>query len=352
MAYISSASCISPQQSFGAAMLPAAEMPIASNMLRAIEPDYKTFLNIPSARRMSRLIKMGVSAAMNCLKQSGVSVPDAIIAGTGLGCMEDSEKFLASLISNNEGTLSPTSFIFSTHNTVAGQIALLLQCNNYNFTHTHRGLSFENTLMDAMLFLNDNPQAQVLAGASDEVTETSFKILQRLGAIKKETVQVSDLKSSGTSGTLAGEGSAFFLLSNTAGENSLAKISGLTSFSIPENEIEISDNISTFLQSHNLSESDLIMYGSNGDVNGDAIYSKVRKQFFVGNPSGCFKHLCGEYHTSTAFGMWTSAMMLKNKHVPAYMLLNDHAPAGDLNRVLIFNHYKGREFSLILLEKC
>jgi len=99
--------------------------------------------------------------------------------------MEDSEKFLASLITGNEQTLSPTSFIFSTHNTVAAQIALLLKCNNYNFTHTHRGLSFENALLDSFLFLNDNPAANVLVGASDEVTETSFRILQRLGAIKR-----------------------------------------------------------------------------------------------------------------------------------------------------------------------
>ena len=350
--YIRSASCISPQQTFGAAMLPAAVMPIVTNMIRAIEPDYKTHLNIPAARRMSRLIKMGVCAAMSCLKQVEVSVPDAIIAGTGLGCMEDSEKFLSALISNNEETLSPTSFIFSTHNTVAGQIALLLQCNNYNFTHTHRGLSFENTLMDAMLFLNDNPEAQVLAGASDEVTETSYKILQRLGVIKKETLTDKDLETSDSSGTLAGEGSVFFLLSNSAGGSPLARISGLTTFSLPANENEVAANVRKFLSEHRVDESDLIMYGLNGDTKSDSIYRQVRKEFFAGNPSGCFKHLCGEYHTATAFGTWASAMMLKNRQVPDYMLLNDQKLAGELKRILIFNHYKGREFALILLEKC
>jgi 3-oxoacyl-[acyl-carrier-protein] synthase II len=347
--YIRAASCISPQQSFGAAVLPASEISLATNMVRAIEPDYKTHLNIPSARRMSRLIKMGVCAALNCLKDSGVAVPDAIIAGTGLGCMEDSEKFLASLITNNEQTLSPTAFIFSTHNTVAGQIALLLQCNNYNFTHTHRGLSFENTLMDAMLFLNDNPNAQVLAGASDEVTETSFKILQRLGAVKRDTIVADGIRSSGT---VAGEGSAFFLLNKTAIENVLAKISGLATFSNPENENEIYSNIRKFAKDHQISDMDLILYGFNGDVKGDGIYSAIKNKFFERNPAGYFKHLCGEYHTSTAFATWMAASMLKNQQVPGYMMLNDQPPANGLNRILIFNHYKGREFALILLEKC
>lgn len=349
--YIRSASCISPQQSFGTASLPVAEVSFAANMVRAIEPDYKTYLNIPAARRMSRLIKMGVCAAMNCLKDGGVSVPDAIIAGTGLGCMEDSEKFLASLITNKEETLSPTSFIFSTHNTVAGQIALLLQCNNYNFTHTHRGLSFENTLMDAILFIHDNPQAQVLAGASDEVTETSFKILQRLSAVKKEIVG-SNIISSDSVGTVAGEGSAFFLLNNTASENSLAKISGLTTFSNPKSEIEILSHIQKFISDKSISESDLVMYGINGDVKGDAIYNQAGKEFFEKNPSGYFKHLCGEYHTSTAFATWLAASTLKNQQVPSYLLVNKQQAVMDVKRILIFNHYKGREFSLILLEKC
>jgi len=350
--YIRSASCISPQQSFGAAVLPATEISLTANKVNAIEPDYKTHLNIPAARRMSRLIKMGVCAALNCLKDGGVAVPDAIISGTGLGCMEDSEKFLASLITNNEQTLSPTAFIFSTHNTVAGQVALLLQCNNYNFTHTHRGLSFENTLMDAKLFLNDNPQAQVLAGATDEVTETSFKILQRLGAVKKETIGTESIKTPTSSGTVAGEGSAFFLINSTANENALAKISGLTTFSNPANENEIHSNIHRFVSDHHITENDLILYGFNGDVKGDGIYTEVKKKFFESNPAGYFKHLCGEYHTSTAFASWIAALMLKNQQVPGYVLLNNQPSRGELNRVLIFNHYKGREFALILLEKC
>ena len=53
-------------------------------------------------------------------------MPDAIITGTGLGCLEDTEKFLTAMVTNKEEFLTPTSFIQSTHNTVSAQIALLL----------------------------------------------------------------------------------------------------------------------------------------------------------------------------------------------------------------------------------
>lgn len=350
--YINAASCISPQPVFGAGKLPAEPQTHSGNRLNAIEPDYKLHLNIPAARRMSRLIKMGVCTALDCLKSGAVQVPDAIIAGTGLGCMEDSEKFLASLITNNEQTLSPTSFIFSTHNTVAAQVALLLKCNNYNFTHTHRGLSFEHSLVDAMLYLNDNPEANVLAGAADEVTDSSFKILQRLGAIRQDEDAGQDLKDTSSRGSIAGEGSAFFILNKTKKEGSLAKLAALETFSNPENGQEVLNRIQSFSSEHNFSDEDLFLLGINGDVNGDRIYHEALAQKFKSNPVAYYKHLCGEYHTSTAFACWAAAMILKNASIPSYMLLDSSVVSKPVKRALIFNHYKGREFSLLLLEQC
>jgi len=348
--FIRAASCISPQPTFGSPQLPVDTKIFSENRLAAIEPDYKTHLNIPSARRMSRLIKMGVCAALSCLRDAEVKIPDAIICGTGLGCMEDSEKFLASLIDNQEQTLSPTSFIFSTHNTVAGQVALLLHCNNYNFTHTHRGLSFENSLLDAMLFLEDYPDSNVLVGATDELTSTSFKILERLGVIKKEAGNFS-IVDARTPGTIAGEGSAFFALKAHGDENNLAKVTAVSTFSNPVNEKEIDKRISDFILRHKIDEHDFILTGMNGDVTGDKIYTDIIEAYFNRNAAGFYKHLCGEYHTSTAFACWLSALMLKEQRLPGYLMMkknNDHQP----NRVLIFNHYKGREFALMLLEKC
>lgn len=63
-------------------------------------------------------------ASALAMKDANVESVDAIITGTGLGCIEDSEKFLKSILDNKEEFLTPTSFIQSTHNTVGAQIAL------------------------------------------------------------------------------------------------------------------------------------------------------------------------------------------------------------------------------------
>ena len=74
-----------------------------------------------------------------------------LLPDTGLGCLEDTEKFLSSIYTNEEKLLNPTPFIQSTHNTVAGAIALAIKCHGYNATYTHRGFSFESALEDALI---------------------------------------------------------------------------------------------------------------------------------------------------------------------------------------------------------
>ncbi len=95
-----------------------------------------------ASRRMSRIIKMGVCAAMKCLQDAEIKNPDAIITGTGMGCIEDTGKFLSSYIENEEKLLNPTPFIQSTHNTVGAAIALMLKCHNYNNTLWSQGIFF------------------------------------------------------------------------------------------------------------------------------------------------------------------------------------------------------------------
>ena len=118
--------------------------------LSCIEPDYPTYIDPRHLRRMSRILKMGVAASVMALREAGVMSPDGIITGTGYGCLEDTGIFLRKMIDHREQALSPTPFIQSTHNTIGSQIALILNCQGYNQTYTHEGLSFETSLLDAM----------------------------------------------------------------------------------------------------------------------------------------------------------------------------------------------------------
>src|SRR5690606_23697214 len=155
------------------------------------------------------------TAAKMALNESGVSVPDAIITGTGQGCKQDTEKFLEEMLEQEENLLSPTSFIQSTHNTVGGHIALNLKCNSYNVTYTQNSGSLESALIDAQLLFREFPKGiKVLAGGVDEISLTITEFLYRDGQLKQEEIVNTQLYDHPTPGTITSEGAHFFLLSS------------------------------------------------------------------------------------------------------------------------------------------
>src|SRR4051812_39866005 len=161
-AYIKGTGIISPQKTFDTTDFLSEIVEHNSNSYKAIEPSYKDFLNPIMARRMARIIKMSIAASAVCFKDASVEMPDAIMTGTALGCLEDTEKFLWSIIVDEEQFLTPTSFIQSTHNTVSAQIALQLKCMNYNFTYVHKGFSFESAVLDALMTLAEGEAKNIL----------------------------------------------------------------------------------------------------------------------------------------------------------------------------------------------
>ena len=122
MIYIRSTGIIAPQGGPGARSPsePGARPPLErGTRMRAVEPDYAKLIDPKVIRRMSRIIRMGVAAALECLNGA---TPDAIITGTAYGSLEDTTVFLKRMIDNKEEMLTPTAFIQSTHNTVGAQI--------------------------------------------------------------------------------------------------------------------------------------------------------------------------------------------------------------------------------------
>ena len=159
-------------------------------------------------RRMSRVVKSGVAAGIESLLEFGDrAAVEAVVTATGLGCIADSEKFLDSLIANEERMLNPTPFIQSTFNTVGAQIALLRGLHCYNTTYANRWTSFENALTDAALRIGAGLSRAVLVGAFDETTPSAGIILQRLGVAQQGGW---------------GESSVFFVLTAEAFDTSVA----------------------------------------------------------------------------------------------------------------------------------
>src|ERR1700744_5348555 len=160
--YIRAASCLSAQNTLTADDFLRDIKEYVGTRMNAVEPDYKTYIDPKQARRMSHVIKMGVAAAQECLNQAAGYNPDAIITGTALGCVEDTVTFLSRIVEMHEEMLPPTAFIQSTHNTVAAQVALMLGNHGYNNTFVHKGISFENALIDALMLINEGEAKNVL----------------------------------------------------------------------------------------------------------------------------------------------------------------------------------------------
>lgn len=350
--YIRATGNISPQKTFGHQPLVDA-VAYTGNRLACIEPDYKDFIDPKQIRRMSRIIRMGVAAAMECLQEAGVKAPDAIVTGTAYGCLEDTNSFLSKMVEFNEELLTPTSFIQSTHNTIGAQIGLMLQCNNYNNAFVHRGFSFESALLDGIMLLKEKDATNVLVGAIDEITNTSHTILNRLGLYKQEPVSNLEIFKTKTKGTIAGEGASFFLIAHEPSATDYAKLDGLHTFYKPEGITEIEKQITSFLERHSVSitDIDLIITGKNGDAGEDKIYEQLEQTVFNAKDTINYKHLSGEYPTAAAFAMWLAAVTIKaGKLSPA--LNYTVSPDKKIDRVLIYNHYQGIHHSLSLLSAC
>jgi 3-oxoacyl-(acyl-carrier-protein) synthase len=345
--YIRSASSISPQNTFGDNGFLTDVVESTGTRLKAIEPDYKQYIDPKLIRRMSQVIKMGVSAAKDCLGRSDVQMPGAIVTGTAFGCMEDTVAFLTRIVEFNEEMLPPTSFIQSTHNTVAAQIALMLQCHGYNNTFVHKGISFENALIDALMLLKEGETNNILVGGTEEMIDVSFTVLTRLGLYKRRPISNLDLYKEESKGTIGGEGASFFLLTDKPSQDNLAELTGLKTLYKPK---DIEQGINEFLEAHGLTvdDVDLVITGRNGDIKNDKIYNDLGQSLFANTVLVNYKHLCGEYPTSSSFALWLAANIVKTGTVPAVVANIGIEP----KKVLIYNHYQGNYHSLMLLSAC
>jgi 3-oxoacyl-(acyl-carrier-protein) synthase len=348
-AYINGIGLISPQKTVEGQDFLAEIIEHNADYLKCIEPDYKKYLDPLLARRMSRLIRMGITSAKLCLKDAEIDMPDAIITGTGLGSVEDTEKILGT-IHQDEFPLNPTPFIQSTYNTISSQIAIQLKCHGYNSTYVHRSFSFESGLLDALMQLEEQTAFNILVGGIDEMSINHLSLIRRLGHWKMEPVNSMDIINSQTKGALAGEGSGYFILSAEKNERSYARILSVKTIYKPENTNEIEKEIKHILTGNGLimDDIDVFLTGMNGDQDFDPLYYSLAENLFPDKTLAYFKHLCGEYHTSVSFALWAAANILKRQVIPPVLILKDKGLTS-IRNILIYNQYRNVHHSLILV---
>ncbi|SDE81615.1 beta-ketoacyl synthase N-terminal-like domain-containing protein [Epilithonimonas hungarica] len=348
--YINSAACISVQDTLNENFFQNLQPENSTQVLKAIEPNYKEFIPPAASRRMSKTVKMSSVASQYALKEAGIENPDAIIVGTGMGCSQDSEKFLKNVIDNNEEFLTPTFFIQSTHNTVAGQIALGLQCHGYNFTYVNSSSSLEFSMLDAKLQILDGEAENVLVGSTDEQTERTMELYKLNNTIKKEENLPVDFLNSKTDGVIWGEGSSFFVLGKDKTEDSYAELKDIQIV----NTLDLDKTrqfIEVFLAKNNLTTNDIdaVILGFSGDSKSDTYYQNA-SELFPDSSLLYYKHLSGEFNTSSGFSTFLACHILKNQEIPEMMMINS-VKKEEFKNILLYNHLGGNDHSLVLLEK-
>ncbi|WP_164122452.1 MULTISPECIES: beta-ketoacyl synthase N-terminal-like domain-containing protein [Sphingobacterium] len=315
----------------------------------AQQPSYKELIAPNMIRRMSKGIKMGIYAAQQALDEAGMNELDAVITGTGLGCLEDSEKFLKNVLDNDEEFLTPTSFIQSTHNTVGAQIALRLGCKAYNFTYVNGAVSFESALLDSLEQCEEGNAHTILVGGIDEISGHTFTLKQLIGEVKADEVRET-IRTSKSKGVNYGEGATFFALSNVSSLDSYAEVVDVCIKNRVDKD-ELATFIDSFLEINKVDRSAIsaLVLGNSGDVAYDYYFEQLG-QLFEDRVQLYYKHLYGHSDIASAFGMATAAYVLKEQRIPENIVWK----AGKqipLNYVLLYNQYMGGDHSLVLLKR-
>ncbi len=334
--------CISPQHTSGDVDLERIESS-KDGKLVALEPVLE---GVPPGmlRRMSKAVRMGLGAGLPVITKNEV---DGIIIGTANGGMEDCIKFLNQIIDFDEGLLTPGNFVQSTPNAIAGQLSLVTKNHNYNATHVHKGLAFENALIDAKMLMAENPQTQYLVGGVDEISTYNYNI-DLLDGWYNKNLHSENLYNAHQPATIAGEGAAMFLVSNQQ-KNAVAKMMAVETVHTPT-VASVKQRFESFLKEHGFDASaTLFISGENGDTRLQPFYQAC--EILVDQwPVVRYKHLSGEYPTASSFAVWLACYALQQQSLPPHFYKNN-VRINKLQHVVLYNNYHGRQHSFIALGR-
>jgi 3-oxoacyl-[acyl-carrier-protein] synthase-1/3-oxoacyl-[acyl-carrier-protein] synthase II len=114
-------------------------------------------------RRLKRLSRLVLALAA---RASGEATPHGVFYGTSWGALSETHDFLTKLFESSEEFSSPTDFVGSVHNAVAGQVAIRHGATGPNVTATGGDASFFQALYSAAL-LAEAGRDQLLLGADE-----------------------------------------------------------------------------------------------------------------------------------------------------------------------------------------
>ncbi|MBU2912517.1 beta-ketoacyl synthase chain length factor [Reichenbachiella agariperforans] len=342
--YIKAATAISPQHTVDGSLFTEGVTAWTGNKCYAAEPSYIEMIPRALLRRMNKAVRMGVGAGLMTLQGQGTQ--DGIVLGTANGGIDDSFKFLRQILEYDEGTLTPTNFVQSTPNAVAGSLAMMTKNTGYNITHVNYGLAFEAALLDAMMLFEEGQVKSLLLGGLEEISDHNFNMDLQAGWFKTDEVNDTELFVSQTAGTVKGEGATMFVIDDDP-EHALAQVLAVDQMNFAT-QLSLQDRAAQILDGHAISKEEVaLMVGMNGDARHDGWYYDFQDAFNC-QAVYSFKNLVGEYPTATAFAVWLATELFAREEVPQEIVLRGNHTLPKY--LLIYNHYKAKQHSLILLR--
>ncbi|WP_340115058.1 beta-ketoacyl synthase chain length factor [Maribellus mangrovi] len=278
------------------------------------EPDYRELIAAPKLRRMSRIMKMNSYAALSAIKNTNTEAPEAINSATGYGCLSDTEKFLQTFLENKEQFSNPSAFINSTHNSLAGNLALLLGIKGQNFTFVHEQNSFENALIDAALGFEEGSFQNIMVGGADEKTSLVDTISEGLSCKPK------------------GEGAAYLYISKVKTDSSFAVI---RSINLDFKNTNLNDFVFSILEENKLIHNDFDFLINGTSLKLPDFSNQIMASGFT-----------GDYPTVAALLVVWACEILKSQSIKFPVVEN-----GTYQRILVINKYPRGAKSAIIVEK-
>ena len=318
------------------------------------EANYSQFINPMAARRMGKLFKRAIATAVDVLHKGNCEQVDAIVTGSGLGCIEHTEKFLHAMLDNDEELLPPTHFMQSTHNTISSQMALHLKCHGYNCTYSHRGTSFDSGLLDVLTQMRLGDIHNALVCGHEEMTPDYFKLLGKIGYWKEDACNEEILRRHDSKGSFSGSCSLNLLLTDTPAADNLCAIRAMDMLYKPNSQ-QLNSSLQQILAQNNLTINDIsaIVLGLSGDQDNDEVYLNFAQQQCPDTPIVWYKHLFGESYCASAFGVYTGAVILQKQNIPNHLIYKEKTlTKAPIKHILVYNHFQNKDHSLILLSSC
>ena len=310
-----------------------------ASLVKAQNPSFRDYMAANEARRMGNIMKRALVTALKVLDETGIEHPEAMITGTCLGSLDYTERFLDSIVENDEQTVSPTYFMQSTHNTVGSALAIYTKTHGYNTTYSHSGTSFDLTLLDAWMQMQLGKISTALVGGHDEMTEQYFSLLQKVGYL-------------GVDGMVpCGEVAMSMMLNTSETVEHLCELAGLRISFRPSRE-KLQQQLDDMLADADMTLSDIsaVMTGVNGDPENDQLYHNTVEALFAGKPLLHYKHLFGENYTVSGLGLYACAHLLKKNKIPSFLYESEQR-VDALKSILMLNQTKEGDVSMILLKK-